>query len=91
MNRRLSKLYDDHIDGIITDDFYFEKRDGWQKELDELLLTFEMTASSNRNLIDDAETIIELSKDAYSLYLRQTSKEKSGIDEIINNRTFIRR
>ncbi len=83
LNRRLSKLYDEHIDGIITDDFYFEKRDEWQKELDELLFIFETTASSNRNLIDDAETIIELSKDAYSLYLRQTPKEKAELMKLI--------
>ena len=83
LNRRLSKLYDEHIDGMITDELYFEKRDEWQKELDELLFTFEMTASSNRNLIDDAETIIELSKDAYSLYLRQSSKEKAELMKLL--------
>lgn len=83
LNRRLSKLYDEHIDGIISDDLYFEKRDAWQKELDELLFNFEMTASSNRNLINDAETIIELSKDAYSLYLRQTPKEKAELMKLL--------
>ncbi len=83
LNRRLSKIYDDHVDGVISDNMYFEKRDAWQKELDELLFTFEMTASSNRNLIDDAETIIELSKDAYSLYLRQTPKEKAELMKLL--------
>lgn len=83
LNRRLSKLYDDRMDGVITDDFYFEKRDGWQKELDELLFTFEQTASSSRNLIEDAETIIELSKDAYSLYLRQSCKEKAELMKLL--------
>ena len=46
LNRRISKLYDDRMDGIITDDFYFEKRDTWQKELDELCFAFEKTATS---------------------------------------------
>lgn len=83
LNRRLSKLYDDRSDGVITDDFYFEKRDDWQKELDELCFTFEKVATSNRTLIDDANIIIELSKDAYSLYLRQTPKEKAELMKLL--------
>ena len=83
LNRRLSKLYDDHMDGIITDDFYFEKRDTYQKELDELCFTFEQIATSNRNIIENAEIIIELSKDAHSLYLRQTPKEKAELMKLL--------
>ncbi len=83
LNRRLSKLYDDRMDGIITEDFYFEKRDIWQKELDELLFSFEKTVSSNRTLIDDANLIIELSKDAKSLFLRQTPKEKAELVKLL--------
>ena len=83
LNRRLSKLYDDRMDGIITDDFYFEKRDTYQKELDELCFKFEKTATSNRNLIDDANLVIELSKDAYSLFLSQTPKEKAELMKLL--------
>lgn len=83
LNRRISKLYDDRMDGIITDDFYFEKRDTWQKELDELCFAFEKTATSNRNLIDDANLVIELGKDAYSLYLRQTPQEKAELMKLL--------
>ena len=83
LNRRLSKLYDDRMDGIITDDFYFEKRDTYQKELDELCFTFEQIATSNRNIIENAEIIIELSKDAHSLYLRQTPKEKAELMKLL--------
>lgn len=71
------------MDGVITDDFYFEKRDVWQKELDELCFTFEQTATSSRTLIDNAEIIIELSKDAYSLYLSQTSKQKAELMKLL--------
>ena len=83
LNRRLSKLYDDRMDGVITDDFYFEKRNDWQKELDELCFKFEKTATSNRNLIDDANLVIELSKDAYSLFLSQTPKEKAELMKLL--------
>ena len=83
LNRRLSKLYDDRMDGIITDDFYFEKRDTYQKELDELCFTFEQIATSNRNIIENAEIIIELSKDAHSLYLRQTPEEKAELMKLL--------
>ncbi|MBO5870358.1 MAG: recombinase family protein [Clostridia bacterium] len=83
LNRRLNKLYDDKIDGIITDDFYYEKRDEWQKELDELCFAFEQTATSSRTLIDSAEIIIELSKDAHSLFLRQSPKEKAELMKLL--------
>ena len=71
------------MDGIITDDFYFEKRDTYQKELDELCFTFEQIATSNRNIIENAEIIIELSKDTHSLYLRQTPKEKAELMKLL--------
>ncbi len=83
LNRRLSKLYDDSMDGVISDEFYFDKRDAWQKELDDTLFAFNKTASSNRTLIDRANLIIELSKDAYSLYLSQTPKEKADLMKLL--------
>lgn len=83
LNRRLSKLYDDRMDGVISDEFYFDKRDAWQKELDDTLFAFNKTASSNRTLIDRANLIIELSKDAYSLYLSQTPKEKADLMKLL--------
>ena len=83
LNRRLSKLYDDRIDGLISDDFYYEKRDAWQCEIDELCFTFEQTAMSNRNLIDDANLIIELAQGAHELYLRQTPQEKADLMKLV--------
>ncbi len=43
----------------------------------------EKTATSNRNLIDDANLVIELSKDAYSLFLSQTPKEKAELMKLL--------
>ena len=83
LNRRLSKLYDDRMEGVISDEFYFKKRDAWQKELDDTLFAFNKTASSSRTLIDRANLIIELSKDAYPLYLNQTPKEKADLMKLI--------
>ena len=36
-----------------------------------------------RNIIENAEIIIELSKDAHSLYLRQTPKEKAELMKLL--------
>lgn len=83
LNRRLSKLYDDRLDGVISDEFYFEKHGEWQRELEDTLFAFNKTASSNRTLIDRANLIIELSKDAYSLYLSQTPKEKADLMKLL--------
>ena len=83
LNRRLSKLYDEHIDGLISDEMYYEKRDEWQKELDELSFIFDKITTSNRTLIYNAELFIELSKNAYSMYSRQTSKQKAELMKLI--------
>lgn len=91
LNRRLSKLYDDRMEGVISDEFYFEKRDAWQKELDDTLFAFNKTASSNRTLIDRANLIIELKKRRIFIVFEPNTKRKSGFDEINNNRTFVRR
>lgn len=90
LNRRLSKLYDDRMEGVISDEFYFEKRDAWQKELDDTLFAFNKTASSNRTLIDRANLIIELKKRRIFIVF-EPNAPKSGFDKINNNRTFVRR
>ncbi len=83
LNKRISKLYDDRTDGIITDEFYYEKRDAWQRELDDVSFEFSQTATSSKNLINDAEIIIELAKDAKSLFLSATGKEKAELMKLL--------
>ena len=41
------------------------------------------TAMSNRNLIDDANLIIELAQGAHELYLRQTPQEKADLMKLV--------
>lgn len=83
LNKRLNKLYEDRTDGIITEDFYCTKRDEWQQELDELLVKFDKSVSSNRTLIQDADEIIELCKNAHGLYLSQPDDKKAELMKLL--------
>ena len=42
LNNRLSALYDDKLDGLISEEVYINKRDNWQGQIDEL--TIELAA-----------------------------------------------
>lgn len=69
LKKRLSNLYNDKIDGIISEEIYFEKKHEWENELD-------ITMSKSRTFLDDIENLSNLCKDALGLYDSQTSKEK---------------
>ena len=76
LKSRIQKLYEDRADGIIEDEFYFNKKNQWQNELDEILIKYNSTLRVNRTFLENAETLFELCKNAHSAYLRQTPSEK---------------
>lgn len=86
---RLSKLYIDKIDGIIDEDFYCETRHKWQIELDELKIKHEAILSCNEYFIDDVERVLELCKNAYSMYLRVSDEEKLKLIKLLSFNTWI--
>jgi len=90
LKRRISKLYDDKVDGHVDDDFYKIKYEEWKAELDNL----ELSRSAHKQRIDGFEDdicqqVLELVKSAYNLYQEQDAEERRKlIGFIFSNPTF---
>ena len=51
LRNRINKLYDDKIDGIISDEVYFSKKATWENKLDELTIEYSALSKTNQELI----------------------------------------
>lgn len=83
LKNRLNKLYIDRLDGMITDEFYREKKNEFQGELDELELKHDNFLAETDTLVDMATQIIELCKNAYNHYLRSDNENKRLLLKIL--------
>ena len=54
LKKRLKKLYIDKIDETISEEFYFEKKNEWQIELDEARMQFDFISQENDEIIQKA-------------------------------------
>ncbi|MBR1626266.1 MAG: hypothetical protein IJ681_03885, partial [Bacteroidales bacterium] len=66
---RLHNLYVDKLDGNIDSEFYEEKRNIFQKELDKLCLQIAQTTAETDVTMEKVSLVLELCKNAYSKYL----------------------
>lgn len=73
---RMNKLYIDKIDGVIDEEFYFEKKNEWETELNELLANQQTMAREDEDIMDRAQQMLELSKRASYWYHRQDNQKK---------------
>jgi hypothetical protein len=85
IQNRLDKAYLDKVDGNITDDFWRYNTDKWLKEKEDLtrkLLT-------DTSYLQNADIVMELAEKAYDLFLRQDSRERRKLVNLIySNSTF---
>lgn len=76
LKSRLNHLYTDKLDGIIDESFYLEKKEEWQSELLKLNVEHAAFTTGDESIIQKATLILELCKNAYSLYSQQDNEEK---------------
>ncbi len=83
IKNRIDKLYLDKLDGIILEEYWEAKNQEFQKELSRIhdRITDHQRADSKYKQLGVA--ILNLSKMAYSLYLKQTNEEKRKLLEIL--------
>lgn len=77
LKNRLSALYDDKIDGLITEDIYIKKRDNWQTQIDDLTLELVALNKTNTEIFKRIEIMLELSKDLTTAYLGHTGEKNA--------------
>ena len=88
LRRRLDNLYTDRADGIIDEEFYCQKRQQWQDELDAAVIKLETSLRFDRTFMDDLSSLLELSKNAYSAYLKESDEEKVKLLKILGSNFF---
>ena len=76
LESRMLALYDDKIDGVITEEFYKQKRDLWQNQLDDYQLEITALTNTQKEIFKRIENALELCKDLSGAYLRHTDEEK---------------
>ena len=81
----MNKLYIDKIDETISEEFYFEKKNEWQIELDEARIEFDFISQENDEIIQKATALLTLCKNAYSAYLSGNLLQKRTLLKLITS------
>ncbi len=81
----MNKLYIDKIDETISEEFYFEKKNEWQIELDEARIQFDFISQENDKIIQKATALLTLCKYAYSAYLSGNLLQKRTLLKLITS------
>jgi len=88
LNNRLSVLYDDKIDGVISEDIYKKKRDTWENQIDELMIELTALNKTNAEVFRRVEVMLELCKDLTGAYLRHTDDKKHHLLKLLCSNLF---
>lgn len=88
LNNRLSSLYDDKIDGVISNDVYINKRDIWQNQIDDLMIELTALNKTQAEVFKRIEIMLELCKDLASAYLRQSDNKKNILLKLLCSNFF---
>lgn len=83
LKNRLNKLFNLYLDGQIESDLYTKKRQEFETELDDLLLEQNSYQRTEVEILKKAELLFELFKNASSLYVRGSIKQKREILSIL--------
>jgi DNA invertase Pin-like site-specific DNA recombinase/ssDNA-binding Zn-finger/Zn-ribbon topoisomerase 1 len=76
IQKRLSLLYDDKLDGKITSDFYEEKLREYTKEKEEIINSIERHSNAQNKYFALGVNILELSQRAKEIYLMASEEQK---------------
>lgn len=85
LKSRLNKLYIDKLDETISEEFYFEKKNEWQIELDELRIQFDYISKESDEIMQRASAILTLCKNAYNAYLSGNIEQKRTLLKLITS------
>ena len=89
LQSKLDRAYEDRLDGTIEDGFWRDISARWREQQDQVAAQLTKFRAAHRNYIDEATEILELSKTAYSKYLKgEHSSKRKLLQLILSNCTF---
>lgn len=91
IERQLDRAYEDKLSGEITVDFWNRKSNEWNDELVEIRSQISAHCNANVNYFETGSQILELAKEAHSLYLGQPVMEQRRLlNSLLSNCTYYR-
>ena len=88
LKNRLNMLYEDKLDDVITEEIYFNKRETYQNQIDDLTLEYTALMKTNTEIMSRLDMMLELCKDLYGTYLRLSDEKKRELIKILCSNLF---
>lgn len=85
LRNRISQLYNDKLDGLITVDLWQEKNNEWVLEHARLTDLIEKHMNANKSYMEQGNAILELLENLYSKYIEQNEAEKRNLIKIVSS------
>lgn len=85
IEKRINALYEDKIDGIITQEFWEEKNKAWSKEKHKLSIQLQSLSKTNDTFREGSNLLLNILKDLPQLYLKGNKIEKKQILNLIGS------
>ena len=89
LNNRLTALYDDKLDGLISQEVYINKRNNWQTQIDDLTIELAAINKTSGEVFKRVENMLELCKDLTTTYLRHSNDKKRILLKLLCSNFFM--
>lgn len=83
LQARIERMYEDKLDGVISDDFYRRMQIVWREERDRCLKDIERHHSADDEYIDNGIALIRLGREAHDLFERASASEKRRVLNLV--------
>jgi len=86
---RLDAMYEDKLDGTITEDLWRRKNEEWRKRQMEALAAVERHQGANHLYLDEGARILDLARRAFELWEKQPREgRRKLLETLLSNCTF---
>jgi len=80
---RIERAYSDKLDGKITEKFWQDRSEAWNREEQQILMALQGLEQQSPERILDGVRILELANKAHFLYLKQPPQEQAKLLRIV--------
>ena len=83
IQKRIERLYEDKVDGNITEEFWRSKNITWHAEKENLISQLKLLNQSDTQFYNDAETILNWCRNSYSAFINGDYDDKKIIAQLV--------
>lgn len=89
LRNRISNLYTDKLDGLISADDWAVRNNEWTNEHSRLTAVIEQHMNANNDYMKKGIQMLELAENVYSHYIQENEKEKAKLIKIVCQNFFM--